>query len=168
MLTKLKSIYNSLYVYPTVKWIRLGVILQTIGCVLLAILSAVMNPDLGSVDSPWYYLLQLPVTGMVIYVLRCGSMATKRRIRYMLMYAGITMVFGIISGFYFMMFANDLEITKRKCDDDATLSQVWCDDEKEELSSHIVRSAVYVAVQLLALHPIVSYVIELWGLEKSQ
>eukprot|EP01135_Chromosphaera_perkinsii_P004871 Nk52_evm4s302 gene=Nk52_evmTU4s302 len=161
-----KSVYNACIVYPTVKWVRLGLILQTLACVCLAIVSSVENADFGSVDSPWYYLLQFVVTGLVVYALK-WSMPNAKRVKLMLFYAGITMIFGIISGFYFMMFANDLEIKKRQCSDDATLTEAQCDEDKDELQSHINRTAVYVAVQLIALHPIVSYVIELWALEKN-
>eukprot|EP01137_Pigoraptor_chileana_P018292 Opistho-2@77550 len=148
---------------PSLSWLRGLCILQLITCVALVIASGATQLDLSGADSPWYYSLQIPVS-IAVFIIIIKVENEQRRARWVLAYASVTMILGLISSFWFMVFSNDLEIAKQKCSDITfNLTSVECSDNKKKQVTHIARTAVYLFVQIMCIHPAVSYVIELWS-----
>lgn len=145
-------------------------VFQVTVCIILAAVSASLHVDWGSIDSAWFYLLQVPVT-IAMLTFSQKLVPDRRLAKLMLGYAIFTMILGLVCAFFFMIFSNDYEITKRKCallDDPVTapaanMTEDTCREAKDENIAHIARSVVFLVAQVACVHPAVSVAIGLWN-----
>ena len=62
----------------TIFWVRVFVSVQILMCLALAVVSALSYTAFDSTDSPWYYVLQVPVSIMLLLAEKKVPQDSKR------------------------------------------------------------------------------------------
>ncbi|KAJ3093740.1 hypothetical protein HDU96_002056 [Phlyctochytrium bullatum] len=109
-----------------------------------------------SFDMTWTFLLQLPAT-LVLLIALTRRRGTGMSDRVLLVYLVITLLCGALASFFLMIACNFRELN--------------CSDPQTEICqrnlSTIVRTSVFWFVQVLCIHPSISFILEMWSFSPS-
>eukprot|EP01137_Pigoraptor_chileana_P020523 Opistho-2@82983 len=167
VLHRFQAVHNKIASIPSAMWLFCSFALQAITCSTLVIISGANVVDMATSDSPWYYAIQIPLTlSIAIAVRRLAD--EKRRARAVLVYVAFTFFLAMVAAVEFVLFANDREITTRKCRNSVTrfnftLTESECSTLQDDQATKIGRTAAYLVIQCICIHPSISYVMDVWS-----
>eukprot|EP00160_Parvularia_atlantis_P000723 Unigene10580_Nuclearia_a/m.32345 Unigene10580_Nuclearia_a/g.32345 ORF Unigene10580_Nuclearia_a/g.32345 Unigene10580_Nuclearia_a/m.32345 type:complete len:252 (+) Unigene10580_Nuclearia_a:3-758(+) len=161
---RMTGVLERLTTLPPVWLMRSVAVIQLLACAILSLYCLFIGRRFALVDSATYYIALAPLVVAVMYAVRLPE-PDVRRVRIVALFIAVTMLTGLLSSFFFMVKANEVEILRRECSLTvmmplARYSSADCARMLADETGCVVRSAIFIVVQICGIHPAVSYLIE--------